>query len=99
MKYATAEEFTKEFEKYKDLELPKVFKSQIEKVNQIVEHWKVCPACELGFNISEYDISFEKLFIKLAAGHIEYHICDGTYSVLWSKGQGVEKTPVPLGRG
>ncbi len=83
--YWISSEFIIEFNKIKDLELPSVFKYQIDKVSKIVNHWQECYPCKLGFNLSEYSGPFEEVFLKLAAAYTENHICDGDYDVLDSR--------------
>lgn len=79
--YWYTEEFKTEFYKYSELVLPPVFKSQIEKVRIIVEHWNICHPCQLGFDISEYSGTFEDVFLKIAATPIDHHICNGDYKL------------------
>lgn len=81
VKYWTTDEFTKEFNKLKENSFPKVFQTQIDKIGIIVEHWRVCHACELGFNISEYSGSFEEVFLKLAYWPLDRHACNGDYKL------------------
>lgn len=83
----TAEKFIIEFNKIEYLRNIPILQYEINKVDKIVEHWKKCAACKLGFDFSEYDMSFEELFIKLAACHLEYHICDGDYKLLFTKSE------------
>lgn len=83
--YWISDKFTYEFNIIKDLNHISIFKYQIDKVAKIVNHWKECPPCALGFNISEYSGTFEEIFLKLAASHVENHICDGDYDVLDSR--------------
>lgn len=83
----TAEQFTKEFEVLeRTTALPTTFKKQIEKVRKIVNHWKECRGCAVGFYCGEHTESFEELFLKLAYFPIEYHTCkDFKYKLLFMR--------------
>jgi hypothetical protein len=83
--YWTSEQFEIEFNKIRTLDnIPEVLKWQIEKISKIINHWHECYTCRLSFSISEYQMSFNELFAKLASCHLEYHICDGDYNLLFS---------------
>ncbi len=82
-----AENFTKEFEKLKsnidDIQLP-MFKKQIEIIEKIINHWKACPACALGFYCCQYETTFEEVWLNLVY-HPQYHMCDGDYKLLFTE--------------
>ena len=78
-KYWNTLEFEKEFLNIEDSIVPSIFKLQIDKIRSYINHWKECRDCRLGFDLSNYGMTFEKLFIKLAASPPQLHICDGTY--------------------
>ena len=85
-----AESFTKEFEKfensiYDNQTMPSVFKKQIETINKLVDHWKVCPACALGFYCCQYETTFGEVWLNLIY-HPQYHMCNGDYKLLFQKG-------------
>lgn len=83
----TTDSFQEEFEKLKnnidDIRvIPSLFRNQLDKLNEIVAHWKVCPACKLGFFCCQYDTTFDEVCLNIVYNY-NNHICDNDYRILF----------------
>lgn len=80
----TTEQLISEFEFYKKEQhkLLDILQSQIDKVEVIVEHLKICQSCSLSFYCSEHkESSLAEIWNKLVFYPLEYHVCDGGHKL------------------
>ena len=75
----TAEQLIDEFEQYKKEQrgFLDILQSQIDKVDIIIKHLKICRSCSLGFYCAEHkENNLAEIWNKLIFYPLEYHICN-----------------------